>query len=231
MMNRAVAELLDNNGFAILPAILDPGTNAELLSAVCKIAGGDNGLYGVRNLLQVSPQIRQFAYGETVTELVRSFLGARAKVVRAILFDKTRAANWKVPWHQDLSIAVREKRECAGFGPWSQKAGVWHVQPPTALLERMLTLRFHLDDTDAGNGALKVVPRSHRLGRLSAKEIAVQRTANETTVCSVKKGDCLIMRPLLLHSSSAGSQPKHRRIIHLEFSADELPQPLHWHES
>jgi len=49
-------------------------------------------------------------------------------VVQAILFDKTPDANWKVAWHQDLTIPVEARIETAGFGPWSGKDGVPHVQ-------------------------------------------------------------------------------------------------------
>lgn len=77
----------------------------------------------------------------------------------------------------------------------------------------------------------KIIPKSHRSGRLSATEIKNWREANETHLCRVKKGDCLIMRPLILHSSSAGSAPKNRRVIHLEFSAEKLPNNLEWYGS
>jgi hypothetical protein len=39
------------------------------------------------------------------------------------------------------------------------------------------------------------------------------------------------MRPLLLHASSPAQRPGHRRVIHLEFAAGELPGGLEWHES
>lgn len=95
----------------------------------------------------------------------------------------------------------------------------------------MLTLRFHLDDADESNGALKIIPKSHKNGRLSADEIKIVCQANETRLCSVKKGDCLIMRPLILHSSSAGTSPNNRRVIHFELSADDLPNGLNWYGS
>jgi ectoine hydroxylase-related dioxygenase (phytanoyl-CoA dioxygenase family) len=95
----------------------------------------------------------------------------------------------------------------------------------------MLTLRFHLDDANETNGALKVIPKSHKGGRLSASEIKLRRQANETLICSVKKSDCLIMRPLILHSSSAAASPKNRRVVHFEFSADDLPNGLDWYGS
>ena len=38
-------------------------------------------------------------------------LGPRCFAVRAILFDKTSEANWKVAWHQDLTIAARAQAD------------------------------------------------------------------------------------------------------------------------
>jgi len=46
-----------------------------------------------------------------------------------------------------VTIAVRERREAEGFGPWSEKEGVPHVQPPAEILEKMVAIRVHLDDT------------------------------------------------------------------------------------
>lgn len=228
---------IDENGFGILENILDPETVSSLTTDLANLNLPNSGsqknksAYGIRNLLNLSPKVRDFSNSQVVRKLAKSFLGENAKIVRAIFFDKNRGANWKVPWHQDLTIAVKEKRETRGFSIWTWKAGVEHVQPPVEILEKMLTLRFHLDDANETNGALKVLPKSHKKGRLSAEEIKFQRQANETRLCSVKKGDCLIMRPLILHSSSAGTRPENRRVIHLEFSADDLPNGLDWYGS
>ncbi|MDE1176693.1 MAG: hypothetical protein PW789_08795 [Edaphobacter sp.] len=56
--------------------------------------------------------------------MICSILGDEAFPVRGILFDKQDGANWKVPWHQDVTIAVREHVEADGYGPWSMKAGL-----------------------------------------------------------------------------------------------------------
>lgn len=230
-------EDLDENGFTFLIDCLNKKTvsflTEEFLNLENSKATGrkNEAVYGVRNLLGLSSAVRKFSESEIVKKISEKFLGENAKVVRAIYFDKNLDANWKVPWHQDLTIAVREKIETKGFSAWTRKADIPHVQPPTEILEKMLTLRFHLDDADETNGALKVIPKSHRSGRLSAEEIKSLREANETHLCSVKKGDCLIMRPLILHSSSAGSAPKNRRVIHLEFSAEKLPNNLEWYGS
>ena len=54
--------------------------------------------------------------------------------MRALFFDKTPGANWPVLWHQDLTIAVAEQHDLEGWGPWSTKADVPHVQPPVPIL-------------------------------------------------------------------------------------------------
>lgn len=177
------------------------------------------------------PEVREFAESEKVKSLVKSVLGENAKPVKAIYFDKTPEANWKVPWHQDLTIAVKEKRENEGFSAWTRKAEIQHVQPPILVLEKILAMRIHLDDADETNGALKVVPKSHNQGRLSAAEIQNLRKANRIEICRIKRGDAFLMRPLLVHSSSAGTSPKHRRVIHIEFSAESLPSGLEWYGS
>lgn len=77
-----------------------------------------------------------------------------------------------MPWHQDLTIAVQERLDVPGYGPWTVKAGVTHVQPPVAVLERMVAVRLHLDDCGAENGPVRVLRGSHRLGRMAAAELA-----------------------------------------------------------
>jgi ectoine hydroxylase-related dioxygenase (phytanoyl-CoA dioxygenase family) len=137
-------------------------------------------------------------------------------------------ANWKVPWHQDLTIEVRERIDMPGFGPWSVKGGVAHVQPPVSLLEQMLAVRIHLDDSTAENGPLRVIPGSHRAGRLTVEEMLELREKHGEVALSVARGGVILMRPLLAHASSAAERPTNRRVVHLEFAAGELPGGLRW---
>lgn len=228
---------VDFDGIETRPGALADNTISDLIADLGKLPASaavrrkSDSVYGVRDLLSLSTGVREFSVSDGVRRIVEEFLGDKAKVVRAIYFNKTSEANWKVPWHQDLTIAVKERRDTSGFNAWTSKAGVDHVQPPTEILQRMITLRFHLDDADESNGALKVIPKSHIGGRLNALQIKALRMANESVVCRVKRGDCILMRPLLLHSSSAGWNPEQRRVVHFEFSADELPNGLEWHES
>jgi ectoine hydroxylase-related dioxygenase (phytanoyl-CoA dioxygenase family) len=224
---------LATDGFAVVPDVLDetaisalvrPHAAADEASAI----RGRGETYAVRNLLAV-PAVRALAAAPAVRALVEPVLGRGCFAVRGILFDKTPAANWRVPWHQDLTIAVQARREVAGYGPWSRKAGVVHVQPPTTVLERMLTVRLHLDGCDVANGPLLVLPGSHRGGCLDRDAILCWRETAATTTCEVPRGGALLMHPLLLHASGPATRPGHRRVVHLEFAADPLPGGLLWH--
>lgn len=229
------AAKLETYGFAILENVIDDAIISELSDSLGQISPGQavsqrgEVAFGVRDLLNIAPAVRDLAHSSRIRNLVDSIAGKDAQVVRAIFFDKTPEANWKVAWHQDLTISVRQKKEIKGFDRWSVKAGIVHTQPPVSILENILTMRIHLDATDELNGALKVIAGSHQQGRLDAEGIRKLRDAGETALCRVPKGGVLLMRPLLLHASSAGSQPAHRRVIHLEFSAARLPGGLEWY--
>lgn len=163
-----------------------------------------------------------------IAELPDSF-----RPVRAILFDKTAALNWTVAWHQDLTIALKSRAEtgCCDFGPWSIKNGIPHVQAPNRILEEMVTLRLHLDDTPADNGALRVIPGSHSRGILTSVQINAILEKENVLCCDADAGDLLIMSPLLLHGSSRAVNPMSRRVIHMEYAPEEiLPEGLEWHE-
>ena len=224
-------ENLERDGFSVVDSVLadrDVNRIREEIEAIRPSEGvhtRKGSIFGARNLLQVLPSVRSLVESSGVNRLI----GGRARPVRGILFDKTSKANWNVAWHQDLTIAVREKRLVAGFGPWTIKAGVPHAQPPLSVLEKMITLRIHLDHTDEANGALRVIPGSHQLGRLNPISIEQLLTKETPAICSVNAGGGLLMRPLLLHSSLSCAIPSHRRVLHIEFSTDKLPGGLEWY--
>ena len=219
-----LASNLDTHGFAIVPNVLD----ASACQALATLLGDANGA-GTRGMLRI-PEVTVLAQ-TLLADLVRPHLPADPVPVRGIYFDKRAETNWLVAWHQDLTLALKEQVEVPGFGPWSVKEGVPHVQPPMMLLEQMLAVRLHLDDTDASNGALRVLSGTHRLGRLNAGAIQSCRETHDEVLCEAKAGDVLLMRPLLLHASSRSASHRRRRVLHIEFAGFSLPKPLEWHEA
>jgi hypothetical protein len=213
------------HGFEIVTGVIDDREQQALKDLLGPVMGA-----GRRGLLDLAA-VAECAYSDRLLDLVRPHLASEPLAVRGIYFDKSAETNWLVPWHQDLTLAVRERAEVSGFGPWSIKDGVPHVQPPVDLLQRMLTIRLHLDDADESNGALRVLPGSHRFGRLAADRIQEMRARQPDFVGAVSAGDAILMRPLLLHASGRSASARHRRVLHIEYAAFDLPPPLHWHEA
>jgi ectoine hydroxylase-related dioxygenase (phytanoyl-CoA dioxygenase family) len=158
--------------------------------------------------------------------IAASALGAECFPVRAILFDKSAAANWSLGWHQDRTIAVRERRQVPGFGPWTVKSGRQHVSPPVAILERMATLRLHLDPVPASNAPLLVARGSHRLGLVAEAEIDNVVARTEAIACLADRGEVWLYRTLILHASAAAAAPRRRRVLQVDYAAQPLPDGL-----
>jgi ectoine hydroxylase-related dioxygenase (phytanoyl-CoA dioxygenase family) len=218
----AIKRQVEAHGYALIHG----GVSEETIQALETALDADR--HGIRNLLS-NNLVRVIAGSDEVRRPVASVLGADCFAVRGIFFNKSPKANWKVTWHQDCVIAVREKLNIKGWGPWSSKADVVHVRPELAVLRQMLAIRIHLDDCGEDNGPLRVIPHSHQDGFLSDAEIQ-NRSKENAVVCVVLRGDTILMRPLLLHSSPPAMRPSNRRVVHLEFAAAELPHAAKWQD-
>jgi hypothetical protein len=218
---------VDVDGFSMVEGLLSESVVEELIRFLEENVSVEGRRGGLRNLLDL-PTMRDLAESSPIRGEIEAVWGRTARVVRGILFDKTEDANWKVPWHQDVTIAVSRRVDAEGFGPWSMKAGVLHVQPPAAVLERMVSIRLHLDDCPEENGALRVISRSHDNGKLDERLVQELAERSVAVTCAMRRGGALMMRPLLLHASSASSVPGHRRVVHFDYAAVELPFGMSW---
>lgn len=222
------------NGFTTIDNIY---SNREISQIFLTIAQADKNkdtfrksadLFAIRQFLKELPNIYNLVFNNNLQNVIQQLFGKNYFVVKSIYFDKPETSNWYVPYHQDLTISVDKKVEIENFGPWTTKQNQFAVQPPIDILESIFTIRIHLDDTDENNGALKVIPKSH-IKKIYRPETIDWKTETETT-CNVKKGGIMIMKPLILHSSSRTTNNKRRRVIHIEFSNQELPTTLKWSE-
>lgn len=148
--------------------------------------------------------------------------------VRAVFFDKNPANNWVLGWHQDRTIAVANRIETHGFGPWTKKQGLLHVQPPFAVIERMVTLRIHLDLVDESNGPLLVALGSHRCGKISERAIQGVASACEQFACFAEVGDIWAYSTPIIHASGRSGSLARRGVLQVDFSAEPLPNGLVW---
>ena len=85
-----------------------------------------------------------------------------------------------------------------------------------------------LDDCDERNGALHVVPGSHRFGRLRATELLQLRDERGESLVRVRREGAMVMKPLLLHASSKATTHSVRRVLHFVFGPTRLPGNLAW---
>jgi Phytanoyl-CoA dioxygenase (PhyH) len=235
----AALEGLERDGFVVVPDVFAAGDVADMVREIVQVlesaAGKDaailgppGGVYGARNLLRSWPRVATAWRRPPMPELLHRLLGPVYGLVRVLYFDKPPERSWSLPWHKDLTIAVRDNRRPSRlFEHPTPKAGVPHVEAPTELLEGMVTLRLHLDAVTEENGPLLVLPGSHGTGR----ELVCTGFVPHKVLCG--RGSVLVMRPLLAHSS-VNAHPetrRHRRILHLEFAASPtLPDGYAWHD-
>jgi ectoine hydroxylase-related dioxygenase (phytanoyl-CoA dioxygenase family) len=218
---------LSKDGFEIAEDVLTPLQVELVREAIARLPKRHRG--GARNLLRDSPAAAELAAAPPVKALGDYALGSAAFAVRGLCFDKSSVANWKVPWHQDTAIAVAERIETPGFVGWSVKDGVPHVHPPAEVLEQLVALRLQLDECGPDNGPLRVLPGSHRQGKLESDEIECWKQRVNEVACHLSSGSVLIMQPLLLHASSPARSPAHRRVIQIEYACQALTGGLRWH--
>ena len=231
------SDQITNDGFAVLPHVFTPeeaqALRDDLLAALTPsssaVMQSDAGsIYAARNILSLWPRAAVIWRQPVLLEALTAILGPGFGLVRTLYFDKPPDRTWALPWHKDLTIAVKDNRlPTRHFGKPTRKAGVPHVEASAAVLERMLFARIHLDDVTEENGPLQVVPGSHRDG----KEMKLGQSPPRSILA--ERGDVLLIRPLVAHASgkSHPDTQRHRRILHLEFAASrELPDDYQWHE-
>lgn len=217
------------DGYLIVPGLLtEPDCDALADAVKPEAPAGTTASPNRRSLLRDVPPVAGLARSPRLLELIRQHTGREAFPVRAQLFDKTPDVNWAVSWHQDLAIAVRERRDAPGFSGWSIKDGIPHVHPPAEVLKEMVAIRLHLDDCDRENGALLVLPGSHLEGKLDEAPMARWKERVTPVTCEVPRGGALLLRPLLLHASARATRDGHRRVIHIEYATASLPDGLAW---
>ncbi|MFY0630112.1 MAG: phytanoyl-CoA dioxygenase family protein [Flavobacteriaceae bacterium] len=211
---------LEAQGFSIAENIF---SEIELQNLIQLIESNSSD-FSIRQLVNRVPEIQKVIFeNQSFRDLFDSICDKRYFLSKAIYFNKPSKSNWFVGYHQDMSISVKNKLDKEGYSNWTNKKGQLGVIPPVDILENTVTFRIHLDDTDNSNGALKVVSSSHSKGIIRIDEDFQKNSYGEEVVCNVIKGGVMLMKPLLLHASLKSISEEDRRVIHLEFSNQEIP--------
>jgi ectoine hydroxylase-related dioxygenase (phytanoyl-CoA dioxygenase family) len=229
---------IEHDGYALVPEVFGGARVTAMLRDLTaalrpeaeetSVRTAQGSVYAARNVLRVWPPAAGVWREPVLRDALAAVLGPAFGLVRALFFDKPPERSWSLPWHKDLTVAVRDNRlPSRHFAKPTRKAGVPHVEAPEGVLRAMLAARVHLDDVTEENGPLKVVPGSHRSG----KRLAAWESPPVSILC--RRGDVLLIRPLVAHCSN-NARPdtrRHRRVLHLEFAASpDLPDGYAWHD-
>jgi len=213
-------QLVKNDpGYRIFPKVLN-SSECDALATALADSRIKRSRAGARHLMSI-PVVSALANDPRLMTIAASALGGNPLPFRATLFEKSLNSNWLVFWHQDTALPIKQRCELAGWGPWSLKGGIHYAHAPTSALSRIVALRVHLDASTEKNGSLRVLPGSHSCGALADQEVFDLAAGESAVECHVPRGGILMMRPLLIHSSSKCSGSTLRRVLHIEY-ADSL---------
>lgn len=223
---------LNSNGFATCQGFYSEEEVRDILSLIessnlfKSIKQSSQQVYAIRRFLKEMPSLKTLLFNDKLKALLNDLFDHTYFNTKAIYFDKPEVSNWFVSYHQDISIMVDRKEEVEGYSKWTKKGTDYGVHPPLEILNNIVTVRIHLDDTTIDNGALKVISGSHKMGVYPSAE----NNYEKERVCDVERGGIMLMKPLIMHASERTRNKKQRRVIHLEFSDKNLKSPLNWSE-
>ena len=203
----------ERDGCTVVPSV---ATEEQLAYAASYCESIELSGPGSRDLLEL-PWCADIARSLRLITPISTLMGDSRTAVLCTLFVKNAQLNWLVPLHRDYSIPVRARVASSGWSAWSVKQAVPFGRPPQSVLEKLVAVRIHLEDTDASNGALQVVKGSHRSTATTGKRSSQ----------FVPRGGALVMRPLLLHASSK-LVSGNRRVLHFLYGPSELPDGAEW---
>lgn len=228
---------INSEGFTIIDNVYSENEIEKLISFIEDVTENDSDnstfrksqdLFAIRQFHKEVPETLDIIFNKNLKHIIESNFGSGYFITKSIYFDKPEKSNWFVAYHQDLTISVDKKVTIENFENWTIKQNQFAVQPPKEILEDNFTIRIHIDKTTKNNGALKVINNSHSKGILRIENLNFEK--EKETICEVEKGGVMIMKPLLFHASNKTTNNERRRVIHIEFSKQELPDGLEWSE-
>ena len=160
----------------------------------------------VNNPAEVSRIYRNIAFDSALVDQVCSLIGPNIKFLHGKINLKAPQSRTSVGYHQDFSYVPHTNAD-------------------------VITALLALDDIDADNGCLQVVPGSHGKGQFSlwredqftgevSADVARQCAAQAIAV-SAKAGDVCLMHVELLHGSNANTSTRERGLYICMYAATD----------
>lgn len=217
----------NQHGFAVVRQYFTTQTCDNLLREYDRI---ETGAPSMGNLLNRSDVVRGMAFEPRILNLVKSIIGGEAIPVTAFFLNKTQHNNWALPWHQDIRVAVEAFAEAEGYSGWTNESGILHVIPPPRFLDKMLSVRFNLDDSDHENGGLQVLPGTHQEGLLSTEALTSKAKTVAPLLCASPARSITLLKALTVHRSEASQTLRNRRILQIEYCGERLHDKLEFYD-
>ena len=139
----------------------------------------------------------------TFCSIMRQLIGPDILIFRAYGLLKPAYDGSALGWHRDLG----------GNNPDPKARG------------RYYTVWTALDAADAENGALSVLPGSHRLPELTSEEQnrAIKEMAGSAVLLNAEPGETFLLDQFLLHGSGPNPTSRHRRAVTLIYHDAQVP--------
>src|SRR5437660_1534170 len=128
---------VERDGYVTLSGVFSADDVARLIESLESalssgdpaIRGDEGAVYAARNVIELWPGVTDVWKTTPLREALTDVLGANLGLVRVLYFDKPPGQSWALPWHKDMTIAVRDNAlPTAHFRKPTNKAGVPHVE-------------------------------------------------------------------------------------------------------
>jgi hypothetical protein len=193
-------------GYLFLPRLLEPDEVGKLRCAIEDLGrvGFNLRARQVGALTQKDPRFMQLVFNPKVADLIGQL----------------------VPWDRIFLHSSKVNFNCANDGipkTWHQDNIYWPEVPPN-----QITMWIAIDDADASNGCMWVLPRSHTRGLVEHTQGETGWEVTESNVprifpgltprqCPVDSGGALVFHGNVLHKSEANRSARNRWAIVLDF--------------
>jgi phytanoyl-CoA hydroxylase len=167
-------------------------------------------VWQIVNIWEASPAFRALASHPKLLEMAAQLSGAKQLRI----------------WHDQI---IYKPKEAGGVLGWHQDSPLWDLLQPK---DQQVTAWVALDDAEADNGCMYMVPGSHRWGD-KLKELSDLREHGPlperfeghdlyVMTCPVKKGQVHFHHPLTWHGSGTNYSSRPRRAIAIHYMTEKV---------
>lgn len=203
---------LDELGYTVLTEFMSDAWLGELRAGVERLFAEEGGRAGsefrqevgtrrLANLVDKGTVFEQAVVSPDILVLVRHVLGEDFKLSSLNVRSANPHSGWTQPLHVDMGLLPDHNGYLVANTVWL------------------------LDDFTADNGSLRVVPGTHRSGRLPQDAVAdLHAPLPGEVLVTAPAGTVVVMNAHLWHGGTANRTGNHRRAMHGFYCRGDVPQ-------